>query len=108
MADVTLSHIDKFYGKQQALSNVSLTIKDGEFAVFVGPSGCGKSTLLRTIAGLESINSGSVAIDGRDVTHIAPSQAGTTLRRSAPTGCDRPGYCQKTEGISVRRTLIKP
>ena len=73
MADVSLTQVDKFYGKQQALDGVSLDIKDGEFAVFVGPSGCGKSTLLRIIAGLESISGGAVAIDGNDVTHAAPS-----------------------------------
>jgi ABC-type sugar transport system ATPase subunit len=51
MAEVRLSGVNKFYGAAQALHEVSLTIADGEFAVFVGPSGCGKSTLLRSIAG---------------------------------------------------------
>ena len=74
MADVTLSGVDKFFGKQQALHGVSLDINDGEFAVFVGPSGCGKSTLLRAIAGLESISAGTISIDGKDVSSIAPSE----------------------------------
>ena len=73
MADVSLIDVNKFYGDQQALFGVSLDIKDGEFAVFVGPSGCGKSTLLRTIAGLESISSGTVSIGGHDVSKVAPS-----------------------------------
>lgn len=51
MAEVRLTGVNKFYGAAQALHSVSLTIADGEFAVFVGPSGCGKSTLLRSIAG---------------------------------------------------------
>jgi ABC-type sugar transport system ATPase subunit len=74
MAEVRLAGINKFYGAQQALHDVSLDVSDGEFVVFVGPSGCGKSTLLRSIAGLEGIASGSVAIGDRDVTTLAPSE----------------------------------
>jgi ABC-type sugar transport system ATPase subunit len=73
MADVRLSGVNKFYGAQQALHDITLEIADGEFAVFVGPSGCGKSTLLRSIAGLESISGGTVSIGGVDVTTLAPS-----------------------------------
>jgi len=73
MAEVRLSGVNKFYGAAQALHEVSLTIADGEFAVFVGPSGCGKSTLLRSIAGLEEISGGTVHIGDRDVTRAAPS-----------------------------------
>lgn len=73
MARVALDGVNKFYGSTQALSDVSLDIEHGEFAVFVGPSGCGKSTLLRSIAGLESISSGGIEIDGVDVTSTAPS-----------------------------------
>jgi ABC-type sugar transport system ATPase subunit len=73
MAEVRLSGVNKFYGAAQALHSVSLTIADGEFAVFVGPSGCGKSTLLRSIAGLEDISAGTVHIGDRDVTRTAPS-----------------------------------
>lgn len=74
MANVSLKHVDKFYGSVKALSNVSLDIEDGEFAVFVGPSGCGKSTLLRAIAGLEGIDGGAIEIDSVDVTRKAPSE----------------------------------
>ncbi len=73
MAEVRLSGVNKFYGATQALHSVSLTIADGEFAVFVGPSGCGKSTLLRSIAGLEEISDGTIHIGDRDVTRAAPS-----------------------------------
>jgi ABC-type sugar transport system ATPase subunit len=73
MAEVRLTGVNKFYGASQALHSVSLTIADGEFAVFVGPSGCGKSTLLRSIAGLEEISGGTIHIGDRDVTRAAPS-----------------------------------
>ncbi|MCB6179743.1 sn-glycerol-3-phosphate ABC transporter ATP-binding protein UgpC [Rhodobacter sp. Har01] len=73
MAEVRLSGVNKFYGASQALHDVSLLVEDGEFCVFVGPSGCGKSTLLRSIAGLEDITSGTIAIGGRDVSRLAPS-----------------------------------
>ena len=73
MAQVRLSGVDKFYGAVQALFDVSLDVEHGAFAVFVGPSGCGKSTLLRAVAGLEGISAGSIHLDERDVTDIAPS-----------------------------------
>ncbi|MEO0384267.1 MAG: sn-glycerol-3-phosphate ABC transporter ATP-binding protein UgpC [Pseudomonadota bacterium] len=74
MAEVQLRSVDKFYGSQQALYDISLDIADGEFVVFVGPSGCGKSTLLRSIAGLEPIKSGAISIGDRDVSALAPSE----------------------------------
>ena len=79
MAEVTLNHVDKFYGSSQALFDISLRIEDGEFAVFVGPSGCGKSTLLRCVAGLETISSGSIRIDDTDVTSVEPSDRGVSM-----------------------------
>ncbi len=73
MATVELTGITKFYGAVRALTDVTLTVPDGTFVVFVGPSGCGKSTLLRTIAGLEPIDSGQIVIGDRDVTDLEPA-----------------------------------
>ena len=73
LANVELTKINKYYGAVHALKDVSLAVDDGAFVVFVGPSGCGKSTLLRTIAGLESVSSGTITIGARDVTTLEPA-----------------------------------
>ncbi len=73
MAELKLQHLDKIYdNKVQAVYDFNLDVKDGEFIVLVGPSGCGKSTTLRMVAGLEDITSGSLIIDGIDVTRMPP------------------------------------
>lgn len=74
MAFLELKGVEKFYGKLRAIKGVNLAIEKGEFIVFVGPSGCGKSTLLRMIAGLETINGGSLHLDGKDITHEPSSK----------------------------------
>jgi sn-glycerol 3-phosphate transport system ATP-binding protein len=58
----------------QVIHGVDAEIPDGEFVVIVGPSGCGKSTLLRMVAGLEAISGGEIAIGGRVVNDIEPSE----------------------------------
>ena len=73
MARIELERVSKVYGNDVlAVNDVSLAIDDGEFIVLVGPSGCGKSTLLRMVAGLEEVTYGTMLIDGRDVTDLAP------------------------------------
>lgn len=74
MASITLRDVRKVYaGGTEAVRGVSLDIRDGELLVLVGPSGCGKSSLLRMIAGLESITSGTISIDGRVVNQLEPA-----------------------------------
>ena len=79
MGSITLKNVRKAFGDVEVIPGVDLTIEDGEFVVFVGPSGCGKSTLLRLIAGLEDVTSGSINIDGKDVTEEAPAQRGLAM-----------------------------
>jgi sn-glycerol 3-phosphate transport system ATP-binding protein len=73
MATLTLSSVKKQFGATQVLHGIDLDVADGEMIVVVGASGCGKSTLLRIVAGLESPSSGTVRIDGRDVTALEPA-----------------------------------
>ncbi len=74
MASVTFEKATRrFAGMERpAVSDLDLDIADGEFMVLVGPSGCGKSTSLRMLAGLEDVDSGTIRIGERDVTHLPP------------------------------------
>ena len=74
MSEIKIEKINKYYGENHIIKDVSLKIKSESFTVLVGPSGCGKSTILRMIAGLEDINSGSIAIDDTVVNDLAPKE----------------------------------
>ncbi|WP_311562386.1 ABC transporter ATP-binding protein [Peptoniphilus duerdenii] len=70
---IELKNIRKCYEKDVAvIDDFNLSIEDGDFVVFLGPSGCGKSTLLRIIAGLIDIDSGSIFMDGENITNSLP------------------------------------
>ena len=79
MAEVRLVKVQKSYGAAHVLRDIDLTVRDGEFMVFVGPSGCGKSTLLRTIAGLEEITGGDLYIGEQRVNEVPPAQRGIAM-----------------------------
>jgi multiple sugar transport system ATP-binding protein len=74
MSFLQLKKVEKHFGPVSVIKGIDLDIQKGEFVVFVGPSGCGKSTLLRLIAGLEAVNSGSIHLDGRDITTLPSSK----------------------------------
>jgi len=79
VARVELQHVSKSFGTTEVIHDVSLSIDEGEFCVFVGPSGCGKSTLLRMIAGLEETSGGDIFIGDHNVTDAEPADRGVAM-----------------------------
>ena len=79
---VALEHVDKHFGDLHVLKDINLTVDKGEVVVLLGPSGSGKSTLCRTINRLETIDSGTISIDGRPV----PSEGKELARLRAEVG----------------------
>lgn len=74
---IILKHVQKLYGTQAVVRDISLEIDPGEMFVLLGPSGSGKSTLLRIIAGLTTQDSGTIHLNGRDVTALPPQKRRT-------------------------------
>ncbi len=72
MASVTIRHVWKYYGKTEAVKDLSLHCADGEFMSILGPSGCGKSSTLRMLAGLEHISAGDILFGERRVNDLPP------------------------------------
>ncbi|SDB58290.1 ABC transporter ATP-binding protein [Bauldia litoralis] len=79
MADIELANVSKSFGSVKVIEDLSLVVNSEEFVVFLGPSGSGKSTLLRMIAGLETIDSGTLTIGGKRCEHLAPGQRGVAM-----------------------------
>lgn len=76
---VELTQVAKRWNGQLGVEHISLSIEQGSFTALLGPSGCGKSTTLRLLAGLEVPDTGSIMIDGRDVTGSAPADRNLSM-----------------------------
>jgi putative spermidine/putrescine transport system ATP-binding protein len=74
MAFLSLSNISKVFGTTAAVEDFNLDVDKGEFVSFLGPSGCGKTTTLRMIAGFELPTTGTITINGEDITYKSPNQ----------------------------------
>ena len=74
MKNIELRQINHYYGKEQALENINLTIAEGEFFTLLGPSGCGKTTILRILGGFISPSSGSIVVSDKDITNLGPEK----------------------------------
>ncbi|CAM5565447.1 putrescine transport system ATP-binding protein [Aquamicrobium terrae] len=70
MPGLSINAVTKRFGDFSAVDDVSLSVPHGTFVCLLGPSGCGKTTLLRMIAGLEEPTSGTIALDGADITDV--------------------------------------
>lgn len=90
-----LKDIEAFYGASRALRGINLTVKDGEFVSVLGRNGVGKTTLFRTILGLMDKVSGSIRLDGREITRMKTHQ-----RASAGIG-----YVPQGRGILPKLTV---
>lgn len=72
MGYIRFENIVKNFGNTQVLKNINLDIEKGQLVTLLGPSGCGKSTLLRCLAGLETVTSGKIWLDGKEITNVEP------------------------------------
>ena len=72
MGYIRFENIVKNFGSTQVLKNINLDIEKGQLVTLLGPSGCGKSTLLRCLAGLETVTSGKIWLDGKEITNVEP------------------------------------
>ena len=79
--------VRKAYGVTTVVHDFELNIARGEFVSFLGPSGCGKTTTLRMVAGFEEPTSGTIRIDGKDVTHLRPNQRNVGARFGHRCSC---------------------
>jgi putative spermidine/putrescine transport system ATP-binding protein len=74
MSYLELTNVQKRFGETFAVADFNLAAEKGEFVSFLGPSGCGKTTTLRMIAGFEQPTTGTITINGEDVTDKAPNK----------------------------------
>ncbi|HHU52950.1 MAG TPA: ABC transporter ATP-binding protein [Clostridiaceae bacterium] len=76
MSYIKFKQVNKSFGSNHVLQDISLEIEKGQLVTLLGPSGCGKSTLLRCLAGLEDVDSGSIFLEDKDITDVSPKNRG--------------------------------
>lgn len=76
MSYIRFENLCKSYGEKEVLRDINLEVEKGTLVTLLGPSGCGKSTLLRCLAGLETVTSGKVYLDDKDITEVSPKDRG--------------------------------
>ncbi len=76
MSYVTANNLSKRFGDNTVFEDIQFSIEQGEFITLLGPSGCGKSTLLRSLAGLNSLDDGTILVNSEDITHQVPQERG--------------------------------
>lgn len=79
MAQIVFDHVSKSFGSTKVIDDLSLRLPGGKFTVLLGPSGCGKTTLLRMIAGIGPASSGTIYMDGEDISDIPPGKRNVAM-----------------------------
>lgn len=72
MSYIRFEKLYKSFGQHEVLKDINLEVEKGQLVTLLGPSGCGKSTLLRCLSGLETVTSGKVFLDDKDITNVNP------------------------------------
>ena len=74
MVSLEVKNLSKTYNKKTVLNNISFTVNDGEFLSILGPSGCGKTTLLKILIGIETLDSGEIIKNGKNINKLDPAK----------------------------------
>ena len=95
LAILELKNLTKRFGGLVAVNDVSFSIREGGISGLIGPNGAGKTTIFNVISGLQSVSSGQVLLDGRDITRLSPTKRarqgmGRTFQRLASPRHQRP------------------
>ncbi|WP_301859434.1 amino acid ABC transporter ATP-binding protein [uncultured Megasphaera sp.] len=108
MSFIEMDHIKKYFGSLEVLKDVTMHVEEGEVVSIIGPSGSGKSTFLRCLCQLETIDGGSITVDG-DVMASQPNQAAHSVY--APSAqvrkiCRRMGMCFQHFNLFPHMTVL--